>query len=327
VKAVLQTLALVIASIGVALGVGELALRVVGWRSPQNGTPVDPDLALLNAPFHMNAEGFRGPEVSREPAPGVFRIAIAGDSYTAGMGVSAEDAYPAQLEALLRQAGGDSRFEVLNLGMSGLDIEQVLRRASQVGGPLQPHLVVYGLTLNDILDPGDLERRMQGAHRQALRDQVLRYAASPLHLVRALGPRWMALRQALWPAADDYAYQLARAYQDPAKLARIERGLDGFAALAARDGVCVHVLIHTELAHLRFAHPFRETYETIAAAARARGLSVTSSFPSFRSRDSSALRLSVIDGHPNAAGHRILAEALYAGLRELPPSCRFPALP
>jgi lysophospholipase L1-like esterase len=32
-------------------------------------------------------------------------------------------------------------------------------------------------------------------------------------------------------------------------------------------------------------------------------------------------------GHPNAQGHRILAEALYAGLRELPPHCRFPVLP
>ena len=156
---------------------------------------------------------------------------------------------------------------------------------------------------------------------------MLRFAGSPSLLLRTLWPRWVSLRQVLFASDDDYAGSLAFAYRDPEKFARIERGLDGFAGLAQQTGACVHVLIHTELSHLRVAHPFRDAYERVERAARARGLSVTSSFEAFRWRDSADLRISLLDGHPNAEGHRILAEALYAGLRELPPHCGVPPLP
>ena len=125
----------------------------------------------------------------------------------------------------------------------------------------------------------------------------------------ALGAVELALRAGAGPD-DDYAGSLAGAYRDPAKFARIERGLDGFVQLAEGSGVCVHVLIHTELAHLRFAHPFRDAFARVESAAHARGLTVTQSFPAFRWRDSGSLRVSLVDGHPNAEGHRILAEAL-----------------
>lgn len=325
-RGALAACALALAATGVALLAAELALRVAAWVSPP-AAPVDPELALLSTPWRTNRAGFRGPEVTPEPQPGVFRIAVVGDSFAAGVGVAEQDAYPARLERLLDGSGAGVDFEVLNLGMPGLNIEQVLGRASQLGAGLRPHLYVYGFTLNDILLSDDAERHRHGAQRQATREALRRFAESPSHLVRALGPRWLSLRQAFLPGADDYAGSLQLAYRDPAKLARIERGLDGFAALALRSGLCVHLLIHTELASLRFAHPFRAAYAQVERAARARGLGVTPSFPAYRGRDSARLRLSMLDGHPNAEGHRILAEALYAGLRELPARCQFPALP
>jgi lysophospholipase L1-like esterase len=343
----LSALVLVLVSIGVALAVAELALRIFAWAAPPAAPPPeDPEVAALpelggvlelarpnvrgrhsGALWRTNSAGFRGPEVSSTPRPGVFRIAVVGDSFAAGMGVAEEDAYAAQLERRLRAAGTAVEFEVLNFGIGGLDIRQVLRRASRLGARLQPHLYVYGFTLNDIFEADDAEQRVQPAQHRELEEQMLRFAASPSHLLRAIGPRWLSLRQALWPGADDYGGALARAYRDPARFARIESGLGEFAALAERTGRCVHVLIHTELAHLRFAHPYREAYAQVERAARERGLSVTPSFPAYRWRDSSELRLSAIDGHPNAEGHRILADALYAGLRELPPHCGFPPLP
>ena len=48
------------------------------------------------------------------------------------------------------------------------------------------------------------------------------------------------------------------------------------------------------------------------------------SLPFFRGRDANQLRLSVIDTHPNAAGQRLHAEALVAGLLALPPDCWAP---
>jgi lysophospholipase L1-like esterase len=344
----LANCALALAATGFSLLTAEGALRLQAWWKREPVAPeADPELAGLprlenvfelaepNARgihrgvlWRTNSAGFRGPEATPQPAPGVFRIAVVGDSFAAGDGVREEDAYAAQLERLLTASGSSTRFEVLNFGLGGLNISQVLERAALLGARFHPHLFVYGLTLNDIDIGNEAEERVHSEQRREIGKEVFRFAGSPSYLLRALWPRFVSLRQVLWPRpGKDYGEALAQAYRDPEKFARIERGLAGFEALANRTGVCVHVLVHTELSHLRFAHPFRDAYDGIESAARERGLTVTQSFPSYRWRDSDDLRVSLRDGHPNAEGHRILAERLYAGLRELPPHCQFPPLP
>jgi lysophospholipase L1-like esterase len=343
-RGALGALALALAGIAAALGLAELGLRVVAAAGRSEPAAVDPEIAALpeidgifaltrpNARgrnrgvlWRTNGAGFRGPDRSPVPAPGVFRIAVVGDSFSAGDGVREEDTYAAQIERLLAGSGAAVRFEVLNVGLGGLDIEQVLLRATHVASRFRPHLYVYGFTLNDIDRGAEAEQRFQNEENRRLAQETLRFAGSPSLLLRSAWPRWVSLRA--WLAGGGYAGTLAQTYRDPEKFARIERGLDGFHALAEQSGVCVHVLIHTELSHLRFGHPFREAYDRVERAARARGLSATQSFPAHRWRNSGALRVSLVDGHPNAEGHRLLAEALYAGLRELPPHCRFPVLP
>ncbi|HXK22106.1 MAG TPA: GDSL-type esterase/lipase family protein [Myxococcota bacterium] len=344
----LANCALASCATGLSLLAAEAALRLHARFEPApEASAEDPELAGLprlenvfelarpNARgvhrgvlWRTNSAGFRGPEATPRPAPGVFRIAVVGDSFAAGDGVREEDAYAAQLERRLAASGSGARFEVLNFGLGGLNIAQVFERAARLGARFHPHLFVYGLTLNDIDVGNEAEERFHNEQRRQIGKEMLRFAGSASYLLRALWPRLVSLRQVVWPRpGEDYGQALAEAYRDPEKFARIERGLEGFEALADRSGVCVHVLIHTELAHLRFAHPFRDAYDRIERAARERGLTVTQSFPDYRGRDSGELRVSLVDGHPNAEGHRILADALYAGLRELPPHCQFPTLP
>jgi hypothetical protein len=134
-----------------------------------------------------------------------------------------------------------------------------------------------------------------------------------------------SLRAAYTP--NEYVQLVVKSYRDPKLLARIDEAFARLAALAAAQGVCAHVLIHTDVAALRLGHPFVDTYAGIASAAREAGLTATITWPAFRWRDSARLRISVADAHPSAAGNRILAESLYDALRELPPHCRVPALP
>ncbi len=68
-------------------------------------------------PAVTNDQGLRGPELPPR-APGERRILMLGDSFVWGMGVAADEAIPARLEALLRQRGiGPVR--VGNAGMWG----------------------------------------------------------------------------------------------------------------------------------------------------------------------------------------------------------------
>lgn len=344
-RSALGALALALTATLLTLGAAELVLRVAVQPPRHTRPPIDPEVAALpeleglvalsrpgvrgrslGVLWRTNSEGIRGPERSLVPPPGVFRIAVVGDSFAAGEGVREEDAYAAQLEEMLNR-GGTPRFEVLNVGLRGLNAEHVLDRAERVGARFHPHLFVYGLTLNDIEALGAARLR-DGKRNQQIREEMLRFAQSPSHLLRALWPRYVALRNLWFPReGGSYLEELASAYRDPAQFARIERGLDGFVALGERSDACVHVLIHTELAHLRFGHPFRDAYDRVERAARERGLTVTPSFGAHRWRNADVLRVSAVDAHPNREGHRILAEALYAGLRELPPACRFPSLP
>ena len=125
----------------------------------------------------------------------------------------------------------------------------------------------------------------------------------------------------------EVAKRLLDANADPAKQARLTTAFARLAALAESEGACAHVFVHTDLAALRFGHPFGDVYEQVASAARRAGVSASTSFPAFRGRDSTFLRLSALDGHPNDEGHRILAGALYDALRALPPRCGLPPLP
>src|SRR4030095_12514065 len=65
------------------------------------------------------------------PAPAAPRVLVAlGDSLTAGLGVAPDEAYPAVLEARLREAGFD--YRVVNAGISGDTSAGGLRRLDWV---------------------------------------------------------------------------------------------------------------------------------------------------------------------------------------------------
>lgn len=92
-------------------------------------------------------------------------IAAVGDSLTAGMGVSEEDAYPAQLEKKL-QAGG-YRWRVVNAGISGETSSGALSRIGWVL-KLKPDIVILETGANDGLrgiDPQVTKRNIDATVR------------------------------------------------------------------------------------------------------------------------------------------------------------------
>ncbi len=100
------------------------------------------------------------PTVAPPAASARPRIVCLGDSLTAGLGVSPEEAYPAQLEARLRAAGLD--YEVVNAGVSGDTSAGGLRRLDwSMTGDVQ--VLVVALGANDGLrglPPKDLRANL-----------------------------------------------------------------------------------------------------------------------------------------------------------------------
>ncbi len=94
----------------------------------------------------VQAETSVSPQLGQSKATEVSRIIAFGDSLTAGLGVSPEQAYPEQLADLLRQEG--LPFEVINAGVSGDTSAGGLRRVDWILKSC-PTVVILELGAND----------------------------------------------------------------------------------------------------------------------------------------------------------------------------------
>jgi lysophospholipase L1-like esterase len=105
---------------------------------------------LWEFPFHVNKLGFRGPEILKEKPPGTIRILCLGDSITMGSGLPDETIYPRVMEGILLDRYPGHGFEVVNMGVSGYEIEEEYLQFKEEGLFLSPDAVVLQFCLNDV---------------------------------------------------------------------------------------------------------------------------------------------------------------------------------
>ena len=189
----LRKLALATGSALATLFLGELAARVwLGERFrvdvltdlPMNACVThDPELGWRNRPglraeatgptlqfpvfryrVTINSRGLRDRETTPEPAPGVTRIVLLGDSFAWGWGVDDGECFADRLEQRLAPA-----VEVVNAGVPGYSTDQELLWLEREGLGYRPTLVFLCLLLNDVEGNHDLVRDELGKPRLAPR--------------------------------------------------------------------------------------------------------------------------------------------------------------
>ena len=100
----------------------------------------------------INSDGMRDREFPLATPPHTFRIACIGDSITYGFGVdNPADTYPKRLETLLNAycATPSIRFEVLNFGVPGYNLNEIVENVRVKVLKYHPDLILYGYCLND----------------------------------------------------------------------------------------------------------------------------------------------------------------------------------
>ena len=213
------------------------------------------------------------------------------------------------------------RFEVLNVGLAGINLEGVVDRLERASEVYDPALLIYGFTINDI-EGRAYEKLKPSQDSLRLIRRLKAIAASPSYLYKLVASRWLGLEEKLSPTKSAYPDEIRHNYfENPEAWADFVAALDRFAALARRREVCGHVLLHTHLTELDSGHDYLGVYERVSQAAGQRGLSVTISFPVFEGRAEAELWIDMLDTHPNREGHALMARALREGLRALPASC------
>lgn len=139
------------------------------------------------------------PASAAVPVPAARRIVILGDSITAGLGLPADQAYPALLQARLdaRQAG----WQVVNAGVSGDTSAGGVRRLdwSLDGGAA---VIIIALGGNDALrglPVTDLQKNLDEAVQRA-QAAGARVVLAGMQAPPNTGPEYTAAFQAVYPA-------------------------------------------------------------------------------------------------------------------------------
>jgi hypothetical protein len=162
-KAILLTLTLVL-----CLGIAEIGLRIAGVAAtgPQYGDPVLGFGPARNAysTFYFAEYGgmltmktnslgfFEDADTAPVKAPGTYRVAVVGDSQTAGECANSES-YPNVLERMLNGSRNTESVELINAGAGRYSPYQYLVKTKTKILPLKPdHLIVGIYAGNDFMD-------------------------------------------------------------------------------------------------------------------------------------------------------------------------------
>jgi len=166
-RGILIRLAAVALAVAVSLLVVELGLRILDIGYPQL-TQYDFDRGKSYVPnaegwhrsegeayIRINSRGLRDHEHDPTPAPNTFRVAVIGDSFTAGLHVDLEEIYwwIAGEELNNCSALEGRKVEIINFGIGGSGTGQHLITLKKYALAYQPHLVILGMhTYTDIRD-------------------------------------------------------------------------------------------------------------------------------------------------------------------------------
>jgi lysophospholipase L1-like esterase len=156
---------LLVGSICVALASAEIVIRlfvpvrdvgalftdtdpIMGKRIKKNfhTVRVTPEFTMT---FTSNSFGFRGPEAAMLP---VRPVVFLGDSFTMGFGVSDGEEYPVLIKEMLDASFGKNAIEIVNTGMGDNGNGRWIKLLRADVERLKPRLVVLQVAANDFND-------------------------------------------------------------------------------------------------------------------------------------------------------------------------------
>ncbi len=314
---------LLLVSVAVALLVAEAAARLLARPASSGYAPIKTG-RRERAP--INALGYRDVDRAQPKPEGVKRVLCLGDSFTWGVGVMWDDAWPQRVERLVSRTRGE-RWEAVSLAEPGMNAVQQASRLDSEGWGYGPDVVVFGYVLNDSEDENAAEARRARDWAEEEREKKARAPSLLSHsaLFRVVSSRVHATvenRRRITGYRSMYA-------DDYAGWADARKALSAMGGMCRARGVPFVVVIFPLFANpLDDGYPFRELHAKVAQAAGESGARVVDLLPSYRAVD---WRLLVVDGaadeHPNEIAHRIAAQAIAKAIDEVVPRSAAAAAP
>lgn len=334
IRSLMSHMLLVLASILVALLIGEIILRSLGYRPLQSVPPPEEpflthhplfgwyhvpnsDHIFRRAPFsvrvRINNMGLRDSTYSYAQTDGRKRILILGDSFAWGFGVEQHEMFSERLEANLEN------IDVINAAVTGYSTDQELLWLEHEGIKYNPNVIVLSLVGNDIpMNDFNLVYGNKYKPRFVLEtDSTLRLVDVPVPLpsTESIKPHWLSRKSSFaaliekvvgrirrWstgglnPELIDYRSRLTSAI-----IGKIED-------VAEEIGACLIVLVTKEY-WLDTAGSYEDFVDGLAPS----GFMIIDleQQPGYSTKQMTIQE----DGHWNTRGHAFIAKSLQAFMR------------
>lgn len=257
------------------------------------------------------------PNLTWEKPAGTTRIMIVGDSLTFGDGVKATETYPFQLEQRLN-AQEEGQFQIVNLGIMGLNTDQqaliLSRQNPYFGEPvltLNPDLVLLTFSADDIEGRPDPQER---PGIRVLPQDVHQFLFNRSRLYALFHQSLNSLLSSIG-IQSSYTEYLQHLYRDDTpEWQEFQQSLALFIETVQEARTPMLLVIFPILEQLNESHPFLDLYARVTALAQAKEIPVLNLFSYFQGKEASALRVSLLNDHPNAEAYEVAAEAVYQTL-------------
>lgn len=247
--------------------------------------------------MRTNRWGMRDRDYELVPPANIYRIAMTGASFVMGEGVNDHETFESLLEERLNAgaADGTGRYEILNFGAPAYTPSQQLLQLERRIFDFAPNAVFV------IGHPYDTQNSAMHTARMFLQGVTIPYPVLDSIVSVAGLRRDMTLDQAT-----------ERLWRAPFKHDIMRWSLQQIAEACRRRGVQpVWVFVTTPEVRIP-----PDEIQALKDAAAAAGFIVVDASDAYGSVDHSELRVAPWDAHPNALGHRMIAERLHRALVE-----------
>lgn len=289
------------------------------WKLKPNVHIDDPDNPLWRGTV-SNSLGFRGPEFALQADPETRRVVCFGDSSTFGIGTTADDAWPAQLESLIN-ANGPVAVEVINAGVPGYTSWQGLQHMRQELDRLNPDVVLASYANNDFWRWDDRTDREQAEILAGRRPGPLKWLQRSM-MIRVLSD---AITRARQKPDTNWARQATRNYFEPNQqwvprvpLEQFRENIQEMVRLCDSRGIRLMVVLWPDQPQAAGKWSLRIDYQSVLKQiASEHDLGIVDVVSEFQRNQPWSVHTYIPNDivHVNAAGNRLAATAAFRAIQ------------
>lgn len=273
-----------------------------------------PDLIYTYIPnkYGRNSHGYRDYEYNYSKDDRVYRIVIIGDSVAYGLKVKLEESFGKVLETKLNHLLESEKceIEVIILALGGYSTSQELIILENEGLDYSPDLIIWSYVLNDPAHP--VYHNANG--------EMGRYFFKPkVHIINFVKKKWFDIAEKIKGKNCEKEYHkfLHCVYWD-----QVESHINKIGQISKKHNIPIIFLIHPVFQKNKSLDTYTLTslHRRLDEVASETGLLVLDLLDAYKSGNPDFIeqysKTWFDSWHPNAEGHRLIADYIYKNIRE-----------